>query len=97
MVLVTTHTVFKVASMAGLPRHVVERASDLLIFLERQAEGAKAGNGKTPNKRDVNQHSIFQFLAAQPMTTKENEIEKTIKELILIRFLQEMHKKHFTN
>ncbi len=71
----------QVASMAGLPRHVVERASDLLIFLERQAEGAKAGNGKTPNKRDVNQHSIFQFLAAQPMTTKENEIEKMIKEL----------------
>ena len=53
----------------------------MLIFLERQAEGAKAGNGKTPNKRDVNQHSIFQFLASQPMTTKENEIEKIIKEL----------------
>ena len=33
----------QVAALAGLPRHVIERAGDLLTFLEKQADGAKAG------------------------------------------------------
>ena len=33
----------QVAALAGLPSGVVERARDLLIFLEGQAEGARAG------------------------------------------------------
>ena len=33
----------QVAALAGLPRNVVERATDLLAFLEQQAGGAKAG------------------------------------------------------
>ena len=33
----------QVAALAGLPRNVVERATDLLAFLEQQAQGAKAG------------------------------------------------------
>ena len=33
----------QVAALAGLPTRVVERASDLLLFLEQQASSAKAG------------------------------------------------------
>ena len=38
----------QVAALAGLPTPVVERARDLLIFLESQAQGAKAGSTNSP-------------------------------------------------
>ncbi len=51
-----------VASLAGLPAHVVERARDLLLFLESQARGAKAGEGGTPGRRDLGQSSLFGWM-----------------------------------
>ena len=43
----------EVAALAGLPRSVVERATDLLQFLEKQAYGAKAGDSRSPSAREV--------------------------------------------
>ena len=51
----------QVAALAGLPRHVVERAGDLLNFLESQAEGAKAGKKGTPLARGIGQSSLMSF------------------------------------
>ena len=54
----------QVAALAGLPRPVVERATDLLAFLERQAEGAKAGESGTPTARAHGQSSLMGYFAA---------------------------------
>jgi len=52
----------QVAALAGLPAHVVERARDLLLFLESQAEGARAGEDGAPLSRDVGQSSLFGWM-----------------------------------
>ena len=52
----------QVAALAGLPAHVVERARDLLLFLETQAEGARAGEDGTPLSRDAGQSSLFGWM-----------------------------------
>ncbi|MDP6900251.1 MAG: DNA mismatch repair protein MutS [Candidatus Thalassarchaeaceae archaeon] len=52
----------QVASLAGLPAEVVSRARDLLIFLESQATGARAGDGGTPLARDAGQSSLLGWL-----------------------------------
>jgi len=52
----------QVAALAGLPQHVVERARDLLLFLEKQAAGAKAGEGGQPGKREQGQKSILGWM-----------------------------------
>jgi len=52
----------QVAALAGLPQHVVERARDLLLFLEKQAAGAKAGEGGQPGKRAQGQKSILGWM-----------------------------------
>jgi DNA mismatch repair protein MutS len=52
----------QVAALAGLPAHVVERARDLLLFLEAQAEGARAGEDGTPLSREVGQSSLFGWM-----------------------------------
>ncbi|MDP6906657.1 MAG: DNA mismatch repair protein MutS [Candidatus Thalassarchaeaceae archaeon] len=49
----------QVASLAGLPPEVVSRARDLLVFLESQATGARAGKGNSPLARDSGQSSLF--------------------------------------
>ena len=49
----------QVAALAGLPSGVVERARDLLIFLEGQAQGARAGSEGTPDTRESGQSSIY--------------------------------------
>jgi DNA mismatch repair protein MutS len=54
----------RVAALAGLPQPVIERAGDLLQFLERQAEGAKAGGGGQPGRRDQGQSSLMRYFAA---------------------------------
>lgn len=59
----------QVAALAGLPRNVVERATDLLAFLEMQAGGAKAGEHGTPKSRDAGQASLMGYFAAAAMTT----------------------------
>ena len=57
----------QVAALAGLPREVVERASDLLAFLESQAHGAKAGETGAPATRDSGQASLMGYFAAAAM------------------------------
>jgi len=57
----------QVAALAGLPRHVVERATDLLAFLEAQARGAKAGEAGAPTSRDKGQASLMGYFAAAAM------------------------------
>ena len=54
----------RVAALAGLPQPVIERAGDLLQFLEQQAEGAKAGGGAQPGRRDQGQASLMRYFAA---------------------------------
>ena len=56
----------QVAALAGLPAHVVERARDLLLFLEKQAAGAKAGEGGQPGKREHGQKSILGWMMPSP-------------------------------
>jgi DNA mismatch repair protein MutS len=52
----------QVAALAGLPEDVVERALDLLTFLEHQAEGARAGESGQPQTRHIGQRSIFGYM-----------------------------------
>ena len=52
----------QVAALAGLPIGVVERARDLLIFLEGQAQGARAGSDGTPDSRDSGQSSLYGWM-----------------------------------
>lgn len=59
----------QVAALAGLPRSVVERATDLLAFLEQQAGGAKAGEQGAPKSRDRGQSSLMGYFAAAAMTS----------------------------
>ncbi|RJU80983.1 MAG: DNA mismatch repair protein MutS [Candidatus Poseidoniales archaeon] len=74
----------QVAALAGLPRNVVERASDLLIFLEKQARGARAGESGAPMARDLGQSSLMGYLAASVNENRDNKYEKVIEELDLI-------------
>ena len=74
--------------MAGLPRNVVERASDLLAFLEQQAGGAKAGEQSAPQSRDAGQASLMGYFAAAAMKTSSPtpaalspKIERTLQRL----------------
>jgi DNA mismatch repair protein MutS len=60
----------QVAALAGLPRNVVERATDLLAFLEHQAGGAKAGEQGAPKSRDPGQSSLMGYFAAAAMTSQ---------------------------
>ena len=50
------------AALAGLPSGVVERARDLLIFLEGQAQGARAGSEGTPDTRESGQSSLYGWM-----------------------------------
>jgi len=52
----------QVAALAGLPIGVVERARDLLIFLEGQAQGARAGSDGTPDSRESGQSSLYGWM-----------------------------------
>ena len=74
----------QVAGLAGLPRPVVERARDLLIFLESQAQGARAGEGGVPLVRDAGQSSLFgwnQPAAPARIVEKTSEIEERLSEI----------------
>ena len=78
----------QVAALAGLPRRVVERASDLLAFLEQQAGGAKAGEHGAPQSRDAGQASLMGYFAAAAMKTSsptpaalDPNIERTMERL----------------
>ena len=75
----------QVAALAGLPRNVVERATDLLAFLEKQAQGAKAGRDGAPTTREQGQSSLLGYFAAAAMQTSEqngSSISKTQEEVL---------------
>ncbi len=63
----------QVAALAGLPRNVVERATDLLAFLEKQAQGAKAGRDGAPTAREQGQSSLLGYFAAAAMQSTESK------------------------
>lgn len=74
----------QVAALAGLPRSVVERATDLLAFLEQQAGGAKAGELGTPKTRDAGQASLMGYFAAAAMTNASaRELEPLPEQPVL--------------
>lgn len=64
----------QVAALAGLPRSVVERATDLLAFLEQQAGGARAGQQGAPMSREKGQASLMGFFAAAAMHSQPTEV-----------------------
>ena len=77
----------QVAALAGLPRNVVERATDLLAFLEQQAGGAKAGEQGAPKARDAGQASLMGYFAAAAMTSsapvdEANPVGKDLLDLL---------------
>lgn len=75
----------QVAALAGLPRNVVERATDLLAFLEQQADGAKAGEQGTPQSRQLGQASLMGYFAAAAMKADEETqptVPKHIEDLV---------------
>jgi len=67
----------QVAALAGLPRTVVERATDLLQFLERQSNGAKAGDSSSPVSRDSGQASLMGYFAAASISNNKSKQEQT--------------------
>ena len=78
----------QVAALAGLPRSVVERATDLLQFLEKQAYGAKAGESGSPLARDVGQTSLMSYFAAASLTNNQSKEEVTsLEESDLFNFI----------
>lgn len=68
----------QVAALAGLPRPVVERATDLLAFLESQAKGAKAGESGAPTSRAQGQSSLMGYFAAAALNNKETTTAATL-------------------
>ena len=70
----------QVAALAGLPRHVVERATDLLAFLEAQAQGAKAGEDGAPTARDKGQASLMGYFAAAAMGAAPTAVPASLSE-----------------
>ena len=81
----------QVAALAGLPRSVVERATDLLQFLEKQAYGAKAGESGSPTARDVGQTSLMSYFAAASLANKQSkEIPTSQEESELLDFIAKL-------
>jgi DNA mismatch repair protein MutS len=77
----------QVAALAGLPSGVVERARDLLIFLEGQAEGARAGVDGTPESRQAGQSSLYGWMLstgdAPPARSNPLSSAEPAKEIIV--------------
>jgi len=87
----------QVAALAGLPSGVVERARDLLIFLEGQASGARAGGEGTPDSRTVGQSSLYGWMLptesskpdAEPPSQSEPVKEIIVQEDPILREITE--------
>ena len=77
----------QVAALAGLPSGVVERARDLLIFLEGQAQGARAGSEGTPDTRESGQSSLYGWMLGDgdkpPATNQLILNEEATKEIVV--------------
>ena len=63
----------QVAALAGLPVPVIERARDLLMFLEQQAEGARAGESGIPLARPKGQSSLFGWMLPKGEISESSE------------------------
>ena len=72
----------QVAALAGLPRHVVERSSDLLGFLEKQAKGAKAGERGAPTARNAGQSSLLGFIGQPQVRIEIDAVGKALKDAL---------------
>ena len=70
------------AALAGLPRHVVERSSDLLGFLEQQAHGAKAGEKGAPTARSVGQSSLLGFVGQPQVRVEKDALGEALKHAV---------------
>ena len=82
----------QVAALAGLPRSVVERATDLLQFLEKQAYGAKAGDSSSPSARDLGQTSLMGYFAAASLAKSSSEQKLTsLEDTELFKFLNHLN------
>ena len=88
----------QVAALAGLPSGVVERARDLLIFLEGQAQGARAGSEGTPDTRESGQASLYGWMLGigdkppatdQPILNEEPTKEIVVQEDPVLREIAE--------
>ena len=88
----------QVAALAGLPIGVVERARDLLIFLEGQAQGARAGSDGTPDSRESGQSSLYGWMlpsgekthrSNQPASNQEPTKEIVVQEDPVLREIAE--------
>ena len=88
----------QVAALAGLPIGVVERARDLLIFLEGQAQGARAGSEDTPDARDSGQSSLYGWMLgngdkppaySQPILNEEPTKQIVVSEDPVLREIAE--------
>ena len=66
----------QVAALAGLPIPVIERARDLLMFLEQQAEGARAGESGIPLARPKGQSSLFGWMLPKGRMVDSNEVKE---------------------
>ncbi len=71
----------QVASLAGLPRPIIERAGDLLTFLEGKAAGAKAGERGTPQARSSGQSSIMGFMSNGEI--KQDKVAQLLKQAVI--------------
>ena len=71
----------QVAALAGLPISVVERARDLLIFLDSQAQGAKAGSTSSPDSRPDGQSSIYGWMLGS--IDQNNPIDQVVENVSL--------------
>jgi DNA mismatch repair protein MutS len=82
----------QVAALAGLPRSVVERATDLLQFLEKQANGAKAGESGSPTAREIGQTSLMSYFAAASLANNQSkEIPTSLEESELFSFIKTLN------
>ena len=82
----------QVAALAGLPRTVVERATDLLQFLEKQANGAKAGESGSPTARDIGQTSLMSYFAAASLASNSSkELPTSLEESQLFSYIKTLN------
>ena len=82
----------QVAALAGLPRSVVERATDLLQFLEKQANGAKAGESGSPTARDIGQTSLMSYFAAASLANNQSkEIPTSLEDTELFSYIKTLN------
>jgi len=69
----------QVAALAGLPPDVIERAAELLQFLETQASGARAGETH-PSQRELGQSSLLRYVLAEEVLAGSQGVTSATSE-----------------